>query len=74
MPYLKIKGDARRYWIRDRDCLATQCLAPGLYPASRRDSGWQSQHGGLYALLYDQRLSRLFGVPELFEGTRRATT
>jgi hypothetical protein len=29
--YLKQKGDQHRYWVKDRQCIGAECLAPGLY-------------------------------------------
>jgi hypothetical protein len=29
--YIKLKGDSRQYWVRDRECIGADCLALGLF-------------------------------------------
>ena len=31
MAYIKKKGDKRRYWVRDAQCIGAGCLALGLF-------------------------------------------
>jgi hypothetical protein len=31
MAWLKQRGDARRYWVKDAQCISAECLALGLY-------------------------------------------
>jgi hypothetical protein len=31
MAYIKQKGDPRRYWVKDAQCLGAECLALGLF-------------------------------------------
>lgn len=44
MAYLKQKGDKRRYWVRDSQCLGAQCLALGNFQHRGASGMGQGSH------------------------------
>ena len=67
MVYIKCKGESRPFWVRDRQCIAAECLAQGESATDERIRGLMRTRCLPWIVKCSNRSAMAEGMPEFID-------